>query len=85
MGLFNKVVDLFRNRPKKGVRGGPPNPRPSPDRRIPRITGTNYNFKKCDKCGRSFAKNKLEHLEEVEQDLCKDCLGVVRIYLDMLP
>ena len=82
MGLLNKVRDLFRHRPQKKQRSGPPMPRPGIGRRVPRYDDDASKFKKCDKCGRSFSKEKLEHVESVDQNLCKDCRGVLAIYMD---
>ena len=88
MYSLKKFIDLFRLRPGK-VRTGPPNsrpkapkrPRPVAGRRIPREYKGN-EFKKCDKCGRTFAKEKLKHIKMVNQHLCKDCLGVLMIYMN---
>lgn len=37
---------------------------------------------KCDKCHKVFWKKNLAYLEDTNEHLCKDCFGLVKIYLD---
>ena len=76
MGLFSKISDTFHwFRPGKSIKTIL-EPR---KRLIPRIN-MKTDFQKCDKCGRSFLKTQLKHVDDINEDLCEHCHRLFLIY-----
>ena len=44
-----------------------------------------FPWTRCGKCGRFTPKRYLTHIKLTDEQLCKNCVGVIRVYLGIGP